>query len=107
MTALRCWPGCLAEIVHDHDFPQNVGIRVVVVWRAEEAVFGELWGEDWAIRPSHPIWAWDDDERTTASQSLPGEHVAFHDAWLRPILPPPGTTTTEDRAPIEGEIVGV
>ncbi len=103
MSGLRCWPGCLAEIVDDREFPQNNGIRGVVIGRASEDKFGELWGEEWEFRPAAPILGWDDAERTRFSLSVPGYPLAVYDRSLRPITPPPAadTTTADKPQPVE------
>ena len=98
MSGLRCWPGCLAEVVDGREFPQNNGIRGVVIGRADEAKFGELWGEEWEFRPAVPMVGWDDNERTRASLSLPGKSLAMYDRSLRPVIPPPGTDCTTHEA---------
>lgn len=105
MSGLRCWPGCLAEVVDDREFPQNNGVRGVVVGRATEDEFGELWGEEWSFKPASPLWAWDDDERTQASPGMPGHCTAMYDRALRPVVPPPAAdsspTTADKPQPVE------
>ena len=84
MSALRCWPGCLAIT---ENAPQDNGLVVEVI---ERPAFAHLVLETpcWVVRslgsPFHMT------PSTTAHECW------WPDAMLRPITPPPGTVTTDE-----------
>lgn len=103
----RIWPGALCVITHPtmfgkpvealYEAPVGDEFRLPDGYMNEAALTPGFWvckslGEPFEARC---LWK----TRRTLYASIPSR-------WLRPITPPPGTTTTEDRAPIEGEIVG-
>jgi hypothetical protein len=107
MTA-RIWPGALCYITHPtmfgrmvealHEAPVGVEyFRLPDGYRNIGAPFAGVWvckflGQSVTVPCER-------GERETQYACIPAR-------WLRPITPPPGSESTEDRAPV-GEIVGV
>ncbi len=103
MSGLRCWPGCLAEIVRSQ--AGNVGRRVVVLAEAtrlpKDCAHLRAHGLVWEVQPLQPlgevmssmfVWA---DRSITFDQARREDMCLayFPDSWLRPIVPPPDAET--------------
>ena len=107
----RIWPGALCYITHPtmfgrmvealYEAPVGVPITLPDGYRNIPAPCAGLWVVKFLGGPvSVPCVV---GSRMTIYAVIPSR-------WLRPILPPPASDTTEDRAPCElrpGEIVGV
>ena len=103
----RIWPGALCYITHPSDqwFGRTVE-ALFVITREDQGLEGKLLASEamgcWMCRAQ----GFKFPDRVVG----PVDHVPIEARWLRPILPPPGSESTEDRAPCElqpGEIVGV
>lgn len=92
MSKLRCWPGCIAQIVRSR-FPENVGALVHIIRFSSDAsaVFGSP-GWD-AVALSSLLLA---DVMGRTGRTTAGEEGWARDADLRPITPPPGTVTDSE-----------
>lgn len=105
----RIWPGALCYITH----PTLFGRMVEALHEAPVGVRFRL--PDGYMHDSVPPGLWlckslgqpFDVQMGAHGIGRRSEWATVQAHWLRPILPPPGTESTEDRAPIEGEIVGV
>jgi hypothetical protein len=97
----RIWPGALCRIVH----PLEYG-RIVEALHIVTSIDQGREGKPLSVKA---IGAWM-CEFQGAPWEQPGmglvRFAPIHERWLAPILPPPVTESTEDRAPV-GEIVGV
>ncbi len=106
----RIWPGALCVITH----PSMYGKPVVAL---SECPIG---GGSFRLPDGHPnLQAPEPDYWVCESMGAPflapvegfktrvTRYATIQGRFLRPILPPPGTDCTDDRAPCEVELVGV
>lgn len=107
----RIWPGALCEIRHAIDTPEMNG-RFVIADRlcsVGDVISGKLLcrgvfpGQIWVVRSAvcgAPLpWA----NSVRGSGLVWVQERPVHENFLFPILPPPESETTEDRAPCEVE----
>lgn len=100
MSALRCRPGDLCEVIASR-FPENIGRRVVVESLDEPTDLGPMW----LCHPLQPMWCTVGFDGWESAPHLSMHEGVIPDAYLRPVRDPlpdhSDTTQTEDTAPVE------
>lgn len=101
----RIWPGALCYITHPTMFGRMVE-ALFVITRNDQGLEGRPLTDD-----ALGCWMCKAQGFKFPDRRLgPVVHAPIEARWLRPLTPPPGSESTEDRAPCEvqpGEVVGV
>lgn len=78
---MNCKPGDRAVIIAS-TFEENVGVRVMVLYRATRSVEGL---PSWVILPDEPLLLRNASDPTNTPVTTSGKTIAHPDAWLKPL----------------------